>query len=437
MQKGSKLLTPLLALVLCLGLVACGNIAEDEQPSDEVVGNDWRVTGVVRDSGIITRSGEDIAVLVCVHAEDATFYYDSENQVLFDFVDYPVAIQGDPWESYQSIDFSDRNDDGNSDVTMIFEENGDTTRLVWFWDADAEGYVFQPEESSAMPDGDSYLSWNTLTGEDFEADRTCWQGEDGSQLLLCLDTDNYTYRTWYGRTGTGTLFQDEGGLGLQFCDIYTDHYYYLVRENDGFMLRHVNGEDGTEWGEMNGLHFEPSSVEMTPFDISLLNGTWQNALGKTYAFNTERMRVIECSDDSRVLSSGPLYDKAGGSGPYITGDEILYPCLSAAGNALVLFADGNAPRAPGSRGTGVFYRNGDVETYADLENASFGETDGRLWYCDGIQYFALPSGYTLSEDGRAYNRTNKPFAPDWKEDRYDPVSVWGDNWLDENWGSNQ
>ena len=40
MQKGSKLLTPLLALVLCLGLVACGNIAEDEQPSDEVVGND-------------------------------------------------------------------------------------------------------------------------------------------------------------------------------------------------------------------------------------------------------------------------------------------------------------------------------------------------------------------------------------------------------------
>lgn len=166
---------------------------------------------------------------------------------------------------------------------------------------------------------------------------------------------------------------------------------------------------------MNGLHFEPSSVEMTPFDISLLNGTWQNALGKTYVFNTERMRVIECSDDSCVLSSGSLYDKAGGCGPYITGDEILYPCLSAAGNALVLFADGNAPRAPGSRGTGVFYRNGDVETYA----------------------VALPSGYTLSEDGRAYNRTNKPFAPDWKEDRYDPVSVWGDNWLDENWGSNQ
>lgn len=85
-------------------------------------------------------------MLVCIHAEDAVFYYDSEDQVLFDFVDYPVAIKGDPWESYQSIDFSDRNDDGNSDVTIVFEENGNITRLVWFWDADAEGYVFQQEK---------------------------------------------------------------------------------------------------------------------------------------------------------------------------------------------------------------------------------------------------------------------------------------------------
>ena len=152
MKGWKKCMVFLLALGLCLGLFACGSIAEDEQPFDEAIGNDWRVTGVVRDSGIITRSGEDIAVLVCVHAEDATFYYDSEDQVLFDFVDYPVAIQGDPWESYQCIDFSDRNDDGNSDVTIIFEENGDTMRMVWFWDADAEGYVFQPEESSAMQD---------------------------------------------------------------------------------------------------------------------------------------------------------------------------------------------------------------------------------------------------------------------------------------------
>lgn len=138
-----------LALVLsqCLSLTACGNAMDDEHYLDEVVGDDWRVTGVVRDSGIITRSGEDIDVLVCIHAEDAAFYYDSEDQVLFDFVEYPTAIQGNPWESYQSIDFADRNDDGNSDVAMVFDENGNVTWMVWFWDADTESFVFQSEEN--------------------------------------------------------------------------------------------------------------------------------------------------------------------------------------------------------------------------------------------------------------------------------------------------
>lgn len=75
----------------CFGAVSVskpdrrGNALDDEHYPDEVVGDDWRVTGVVRDSGIITRSGEDIDVLVCIHAEDAAFYYDSEDQVLFDF----------------------------------------------------------------------------------------------------------------------------------------------------------------------------------------------------------------------------------------------------------------------------------------------------------------------------------------------------------------
>lgn len=140
----------ILVLSQCLILVACGNAVDDEQYSDEVVGDDWRVTGVVRDNGIITRDGEDIDVLVCIHAKDAVFYYDSEDQVLFDSVEYPTEIQGDPWESYQSIDFADRNDDGNSDVAMMFDENGDIKLMVWFWNTDTESFVFQIEESSAI-----------------------------------------------------------------------------------------------------------------------------------------------------------------------------------------------------------------------------------------------------------------------------------------------
>ena len=142
-------------LFICLSLTACDNAVADVMNDDEVIGGDWRVTGVVRDGGTITRNGKDTDVLVCIHSEDAAFYYDSEDQELFDFVEYPTTIQGDPWESYQGIDFTDRNDDGNSDVEMMFDENGEIILMVWFWDADTESFVFQPEESSAIPDESS------------------------------------------------------------------------------------------------------------------------------------------------------------------------------------------------------------------------------------------------------------------------------------------
>lgn len=279
-----------------------------------------------------------------------------------------------------------------------------------------------------------WSSWDVLTDEDLSDGETSWQGDDGSGLKLSLSNYSYTYRTWYGRTGEGDLGRDEGGLYIRFGDLHTENFYYLVREGEGFTLRHVNGLEGSEWGEMNGLHFEPTQDEAA-FDRGALDGAWQNALGKTLACNTVLMRVIECSPNSRTLSSVPLRDDHDGRGPYTTLGDIFYPCLSADGNSFVLFADGGALE-PGSRSTGVFYRNGDVEAYADLENACFRESDGRLWYYDGVQYFALPEGYTLGEDGQAYDRTNKPFAPDWSEERYDPAAAWGENWMADNWGSN-
>ena len=136
------------ALILCLSMAACGGTPEPDVPDDEViVGDDWRTTGVVQGSGTITRGGEDTFVLVCIHAEDAAFYYDEKEQALFDFVEYPITLEGDPWAIFRSIDFADRTGDGNSDVAMLFEENGDTLLMVWFWDKESDAIVFQPEES--------------------------------------------------------------------------------------------------------------------------------------------------------------------------------------------------------------------------------------------------------------------------------------------------
>ena len=135
-----KNLAFLLAVVLCLCLTACGG-------SNVLVGNDWRVTGVVRDGGTITRDGEDTVVLVCVHKADAAFYYDSENQTLFDSVDYPITFGDNVWDIFEDIDFDDLNGDGNSDVTMKFDDGGAEIKLVWFWDTESDEFVYQPEES--------------------------------------------------------------------------------------------------------------------------------------------------------------------------------------------------------------------------------------------------------------------------------------------------
>lgn len=151
MPKRKKYPFLLLATVLCLSLMACGKSSTKSNDS-KITGSDWRTTGIVRDSGKIIRDGETTKVLVCIHKNDACFYYDKEIQTLFDSVTYPMAIQ-DPWEAYQSTDFSDRNDDGNSDICMTFRlSDGSEVIMTWLWDADKNGYVFNADGSSVSED---------------------------------------------------------------------------------------------------------------------------------------------------------------------------------------------------------------------------------------------------------------------------------------------
>ena len=108
-----KYLSFLLAVVLCLGLTACGG-------SDEPVGDDWRSSGVVVDSGTITHEGEgSVHVLVTVDENWAAFYRDEPEQILFDSVSFPMTIP-DAQEYFDGISFVDINGDGESDVSISF-----------------------------------------------------------------------------------------------------------------------------------------------------------------------------------------------------------------------------------------------------------------------------------------------------------------------------
>ena len=140
----------LLLMLLSLSMTACGSgsdASDNWDDPDDVGGTDWRTTGIDRDDGTITRNGEDTFVWVCINASDAAFCYDTQIQTVFDVVEYPITLTGDPWEMYQSIDFADRNGDGNSDVTMVFDDGNGELVMVWFWDAESDSFVYQPEES--------------------------------------------------------------------------------------------------------------------------------------------------------------------------------------------------------------------------------------------------------------------------------------------------
>ena len=148
MKRWKKYTSPLVALTLCAVLTACGgDNSNDDNLDNSVVGDDWRASGVVCDSGTITRDGKDTAVLVCAHSSNATFYYDKKEQVKFGSVEYPLTLESDAGEAFQSIDFADLNKDGNSDVTMKFNDGGSELLMVWFWNTESNQFAYQPDES--------------------------------------------------------------------------------------------------------------------------------------------------------------------------------------------------------------------------------------------------------------------------------------------------
>lgn len=139
MKRLKQNISLLLVLFLCFGLVACSNHVYFKD-DDVVTGKDWRVTGVVRGDGTIIRDDTETFVLVCVDKEGAYFYYDEEEQTLFDFVHYPIITESDAWDAFKGVHFDDIDGDGNSDVTIYLNDAGVEYEITWIWHA-TEGYV--------------------------------------------------------------------------------------------------------------------------------------------------------------------------------------------------------------------------------------------------------------------------------------------------------
>ena len=142
-MKSERLLKILLAAATAtvpLSITACGN--------NELAGDDWRASGIVSDTGVITRGGEDIKVCLCVYDDNVSIYHDKKEQEFIEVADFPREI-ADAHDSYSGAHFDDINGDGESDLQIdLWYGEGSYDILVWYWDPSTECYVYLPDEST-------------------------------------------------------------------------------------------------------------------------------------------------------------------------------------------------------------------------------------------------------------------------------------------------
>lgn len=122
------------------------SLQPDETPKPQT---DWRDDTAISARTTMVLEGEPIDVCVCVEDEQILFYRDEATQELLTQGDYPIRLENAA-ESFDTFDFEDIDQDGNSDLTVNFAfPDGSQAIFLWFW-VDGQGYVLN-EEFSQLP----------------------------------------------------------------------------------------------------------------------------------------------------------------------------------------------------------------------------------------------------------------------------------------------
>lgn len=254
---------------------------------------------------------------------------------------------------------------------------------------------------------------------------------DGLSLLY-FDSANgyYIYHSIYGPTGRGE-FTDERKPMISYNSFLYDFY---LRE-DGVLLPNQNGSGGDMPDIDHHTFRRENKAEIYLWELDNYDGMWQNAGGETIVIDAARSEYIACSE--RYSSSGTVNDAGQGMGLYLYDyDGCAYICPSSDGNSFTISSGSSERFGASGQFDGVFYRNGDIDTYTDLTQAEFYKDGdhGWVWYFDGVNTYFLGEGYEIGDDGFAYYKEDgKIYHAGWIPDQpYDPADDWGGNWAD-NW----
>lgn len=142
------------ALTLALSLTACGGEvitrttdSPDQQGQVSASDNEAPVSERAA-TGTMLLDGKETTVYLEVSDSEINFWDSVSGGKLLTVAKYPETLAGAA-EALKSCDYTDLDEDGNSDLTAEFTfADGSTASLVWFY---ADGGLIYNEEFSRLP----------------------------------------------------------------------------------------------------------------------------------------------------------------------------------------------------------------------------------------------------------------------------------------------
>lgn len=257
-------------------------------------------------------------------------------------------------------------------------------------------------DQSALPENDVQVtSMSELDG--------MWSTDSGA--LLCFDSESsgYLYRACTGRIGRGPFELTDGVPTACFNGF---PYRFLLRGGEILL---PDGGPSAEGETLKGLAFRRDDLsDLVEWDLANYDGTWINAMGEMIRIDAAGKEYT--AESGGAVQSGTIHDEGMGQGPYLLLNGHAYLCPAGDGNSFTLDFAASEDTEPDGSFRGVFYRDGDVERYADLAQSQFyykTATGDILWYFDGVNEFYVGPDYTVAGDELAYDRDGNIYPAGW------------------------